>query len=423
MSLRILLFVLLCTATAFQQADRTPPSSFTVLKKLIREKNFFAARAAYGKQSAGFTAFQKHYAEAFLDGAFNRLEPSTRHIDHLLKGNYPQLKDSDRVHLLQLQQANWGKLYEYAKAASVLRQLLNQYPRLLTQEERDDARNTLLIWTALAGVPRQTVTISETARLPIHRDRAGLPNLSVQAADTTFDFVFDTGANLSTITTSTAKRLGVQLLADSIQVGSITGQTVEARLGHCSSLQLGPIKVQDVVFLVLPDSALAFPQVGYQIHGILGFPVIEAFKEVTITRTDTLLVPQKQTLAKEQNLAIDFLTLILNIDGEAYTFDSGATTTLLYQNYFSKYKKQIQSRYREEALPIGGAGGGTSSRGYKVSFQPRIGDRKIRLDSVYLFPQPRKVEDRYYYGNIGQDLIRHFHSVTLNFSSMFIRFD
>ncbi len=61
-------------------------------------------------------------------------------------------------------------------------------------------------------------------------------------------------------------------------------------------------------FLVFPDEALAFPEIGYQIHGIIGFPVIEGMKEIEITRDDRFIVPDKRSTFSERNLAIDFLT-------------------------------------------------------------------------------------------------------------------
>ncbi|RTZ46153.1 hypothetical protein EJ377_17055 [Chryseobacterium arthrosphaerae] len=43
------------------------------------------------------------------------------------------------------------------------------------------------------------------------------------------------------------------------------------------------------------DQALSFPQISYQINGILGFPVIEALKEVQLTQDDYFIVPEKET--------------------------------------------------------------------------------------------------------------------------------
>jgi hypothetical protein len=38
-------------------------------------------------------------------------------------------------------------------------------------------------------------------------------------------------------------------------------------------MNIGKIVVENVVFLVFPDDQLSFPQIGYKISGILGYPV------------------------------------------------------------------------------------------------------------------------------------------------------
>ncbi len=58
-----------------------------------------------------------------------------------------------------------------------------------------------------AGRPAPTINVS--LKIPgshIKRDMAGLINIPVSISDTTEQFVFDTGANISVITESNAKR-------------------------------------------------------------------------------------------------------------------------------------------------------------------------------------------------------------------------
>ena len=45
---------------------------------------------------------------------------------------------------------------------------------------------------------------------------------------------------------------------------------------------------KNVVFLVLDDEDISFPQIEYYINGIIGFPVIEAMDEVRISKNNTI---------------------------------------------------------------------------------------------------------------------------------------
>jgi hypothetical protein len=79
----------------------------------------------------------------------------------------------------------------------------------MTEAEKKNNKNTLLIWEALQGQPKQNIRITQTLDVPIIRDKAGLQNLLVSSGNSAKNFIFDTGANLSTITATTAEEFGV----------------------------------------------------------------------------------------------------------------------------------------------------------------------------------------------------------------------
>ena len=89
---------------------------------------------------------------------------------------------------------------------------------------------------------------------------------------------------------------------------------------------------------------------------------------------------------------------------------------------FQKHKKTITSKYKEKSLSFGGAGGSVTKNGYEIHFEVPIGDQVIHLDDVMLFSEQIKENGDHYYGNIGQDLIKKFDTMILNFKSMFIQF-
>lgn len=186
---------------------------------------------------------------------------------------------------------------------------------------------------------------------------------------------------------------------------------------------MGDVEIKNAVFLVLPDSALSFPQIDYTIKGILGFPVISAFREIQITSDNEFIIPEKETITGfPPNLALDGLQPVIYMNGFHFTFDTGASESMLYQNFYQHIKNEVIDNYPEARFRFGGAGGVKEFSGYSISYEFEILDKKAKLENVKLLKEKIK-EDEKVYGNIGQDLITQFQKMTLNFERMFIKFD
>lgn len=415
-----------CTLNANCQTSKFSVESlkyYHILDSLIEHKYFFAARDLYRIQGNKLSSFHMLKVEADLDNVFNKPEESNKKIDLLFKDYQTQLTDSVKYYLLDVKQNNHAKLFEYDLAYQAANEILTKYSNLLDEFDRKDYANTRKIWADLSGQPKQTIIIKGNTDMKMEKDKAGLSNLLVTQDGNSIGFIFDTGANFSTVTESTARRLKMYIKDSLIEVSSITGEKVNARMAVCPEFNIGNIYVSNAVFLVFPDKELEIPQLDFQINGIIGFPVIEAMKEIQITKNGEFIVPQVRTTHHIQNLAINFLTPVIDIGGESYSFDSGADETILYDVYYKKYKNELDSKYKESDIQIGGAGGSISKKGYKVTFERQIENKHIKLNDVLLFKANIKEDENYYYGNIGQDVIKSFDKMTINFESMFIKFE
>lgn len=418
-----LLLAIALTGCAVKKDTAASKAMFVHADSLIKDKDFFRARDYIQKNKAAFTDFHTLVLQAYISSVFNKPAVSNQKISELFVEFPTQLPDSLKLDLLRMQQSNHARLCEYTEANAVMQQILNEYEGLMPEHEVKDYNNTAVIWKALAGQPRQEITIGTTTVLKMPRDKAGLANLEVRAGSAVADFIFDTGANISTVTETTAAQLNMKMLDGKVEVGAITGAKVQSRLAICPEFFVGDIRVANAVFLVFPDSALAFPQIGYQINGIIGFPVIEAFREIQITKNDEFIIPGTETSYHKQNMALDFLNPVIDINGEHYTFDTGATGTSLYKKYFLKHKNEVLLNYPETSLHFGGAGGMLTKKGYNVTFAPVIDGRKLTIRQVQLFAENIGDNESHFYGNIGQDVIRQFQKMTINFDDMFIKFD
>lgn len=416
-----LLLVSVITLTGITQATaQTEKTNFATFKGLLKEKNFFLVRDIYLSGKHSLTADESGFIEAIVYNAFNQLEASNKKIEELSK---KKLSDSLMQELYKLKIDNAAKLYNYADAKAASETLVTQYADLLSEEELSDAKNSLKIWTALQHEPKQRVEKNGDTRMMMTKDKAGLNNLHLTSDTASLDFIFDTGANISTITTSAAQKFNLKIIPVDIEVGTITGTKVSAQLGVCRQMKLGNVNIHNAVFLVMDDKALAFPQIDYQIHGILGFPVIEGLGEIQITKDGVFVVPQTETTSPAlSNMAMDELTPLIDADGMHFTFDTGASETILYAQYYAKHQQHIDSLYSLTSISFGGAGGATKVDGYKIDTKLRISNKEVLLKQVSLLKKNVR-KNKTVYGNIGQDVIRQFDKMTINFNHMFIKFD
>lgn len=390
--------------------------------QLLREKDYFGARDYYQKHNGNFSPAEDLVLKAHIAAAFNRPASSNKAIALFQKQPNIGVDDAVKLAMLRLQQQNYSRLFEYGNALKAHQEVLSKYKHVLSKTDSVDDSNTALICKALTGKPKQRIVLSGNTVIKMKRDAANLPNISVKSKAASVDFIFDTGANFSTVSYSTAGALKMEILEGVIEVGTVTGAKVKSKVALCPSFMMGNIKVENAVFLVMPDSALAFPQIKYQINGIIGFPVIEALKEVQLTRADEFIVPQTKTRAAAQNMALDFLTPIYQLGDEYFTFDTGADATMLYSKYLEKHRQQITGQYPLIDLTFGGAGGASTRKGYKIMYHPVVGGKALDLKDIEVFDDKFNGERDHFYGNLGQDIIKQFDKMIINFSDMFIQF-
>jgi hypothetical protein len=242
------------------------------------------------------------------------------------------------------------------------------------------------------------------------------------------DFVWDTGANLSTVIESTAREMGFRILDATVSVGSSTGAQTLARVGIAPELRIGEATVRNAVFLVFPDSALAFPQINYQIRGIVGFPVISAFGATTVMRGGGLVLGDTAAVeGGEQNLCLRGLMPIVAVEHDGQRMhlgmDTGAQTTSLYVPFHAARRELVEAGGPPTAVQTGGAGGMRQVRAYSLApLTLTVGGREATVPRVSVFIERTVEGSDELFGNLGQDVIGQFESMTLDFRRMQIRF-
>ncbi|GAB3909000.1 aspartyl protease family protein [Larkinella knui] len=391
----------------------------------LKEKDYFKVNQLLENSGEAISLEKRTYFSAFVASAFNQPQQAIVLTDQLLKKRTPFIGDSIRVALLMLQRDNYFKTFHYQKAALLGKELVEKYETILGSQLHN-VQNTLLIHQALANTPPQQVRVQPDS-LHWRRNRIGLVEIPIQLNNQPRNIIFDTRAHLSTVTKSFAKRIGLTILPVTYEESSgITGKTFKSQLGIADSLYVGHILIRHVVFQVLPDEMLYFPPIHFQIQGILGFPVITALNQVRFIKDGRLLIGEKAVKMPFRNLAFDGSTTVVSLKCEEdtlpYHFDTGATGTEFYSNYFHKYKTRILKQGLTQRIESGGAGGMAQRRVYTLPLVTlSIGPKKVTLRDIAVHTTP-SYQGQPYYGNIGQDVINQFDEMTLNFKEMYLSF-
>lgn len=402
-------------------------NEFDSLYNLYLTKDFFRLEAGLTSQQNNLEPWQSDVLKSFELNAFGQYEKSEELIDGLIEKNLESIPDSIMSRLFLTKTNNDVKLGEYKKAFESSKIIVDKYSSSLNNSLLDDVKNSMKIWQALSDVPKMKLLNRKALTIQIESDLAGLYNVPVKFGNKEFDFVFDTGANFSTITESNAKETGLQIFPIDFEVGTGTGEKVKAKVAVAKSFQLGELLFSDVVFLVLPDKALEFAGGIYKISGIVGFPVIDAMEEIRINNKNELRITNEEFSNSGKNLFFDgFMPIVQGIiddDTLSFVFDSGAKQSSLYQPYYNLHRQHIEKNYKSKTIQIQGAGTKKNIKVFVMGTKEiRINNNSSTFKEINVYTEPLKIEDNYFHGKIGRDYFEGFKEVIINFKHPSINF-
>lgn len=401
-------------------------TAFDKLYKLYSEKKYFKFISQFKENENTLSENEKNICNVFYFGLLNNRAESEKYFKPELISD-SSIPDSAKKDLYSTSILNNVWLGNYIKAGEETEIVLKNYSALIKSKDKEDYENSFIIWKSLAGLGRQEVVKKSDVKIKMKKDIAGLYNIPVVCNNNTLEFVFDSGANFSTITETQAKNFNITLTSRRIKVGTITEKKVDAVIGYSNSFFMGDMEIKNTVFLVVPDEFLSFAGGMYKINGIIGFPIMEAMGEVSFSKDGEFIVPLNISESNLKNLVVDGFNPVIEVDYKknplAFTFDTGAKTTLLYAPFLEEYKNEVTAQYKLEDVKFEGAGGETTVPGYRLTqVEFSVANDKTILPKVSLLSESIKNNGELFYGNLGQDFISNFNFMTLNFKNMFVDF-
>ncbi|WP_343706155.1 retropepsin-like aspartic protease [Flavobacterium sp.] len=395
--------------------------SDSILKQLSKQHQFAKMDSLNSKEKGKDYYFYK----GLYANVCNKPKLSNQYLD--------SLKNNELINTYEfakLKDDNYIKLFSYNSAYMASKVLTMKFQQRFTKEELQDEINTQQIWKTLRGTRPQSIDKFTKITVAAVKDKAGLITTEVKAKDTVSYFVFDTGAGISCITESIAKKMGVKILPDhNISVESFTGQKNKVRIGVASEINLGELKIHNAVFLVYPDKAFTFADGAYVINGIIGFPIIKELGTITFEKDKLTFSKESESGTNEKNLFVDELRAIVMLRYKSKTlpfnFDSGAKVSLFNKAFYETFKTDLDSMGTLETTKSSSAGAEVVSTEVLVlKDQPiSLGNKTIQLPKMEIAPKDYGVYGEVNYGNIGQDVLGQFEKVVISFDGNYLKLE
>jgi len=374
------------------------------LKALYDSRRWFELRDSVAKGGASL------FYQGAVACAFNDLHRCEKKLGAVIK-SHPKSDDAFQAHdVLANVYLRQGKY----------REALAQVDALLAVRPGDsDALGDRPLLAALGEFPDQEVARRRSTTLQL---QDGLP-VSIHGLKATY--WFDTGAELSILSESEAKRFGLRVQAVPTKMGVSTGAMIDFQLAVADEVSIGSFRLRDVAFLVFPDDQPPFNEGTPGSRGLVGLPVLLAFQRFA-WRADRKFEIVSKSLSRSlahADLCFDGKTPVTQIQYEnrslAFTLDTGATNTDLNPPFAAAFPELIRTAAKTDSYKMEGVG---SIKYLDAAILPSvhfsIGGFPVVLTHGDVLLTQGVAGKKFFYGNLGNDLLHQAPKTTFDFKAM-----
>ena len=199
-----------------------------------------------------------------------------------------------------LRQGDWAKA---AKAYQALDLRLQGHFTPDEQEEIEMPRKLSLLAAADPSRPAMTVDPADPFVLQAARNPLGLTDIPVYVDARPHSWMLDPTSPFNLISRSLAKEAGLKVSELSTTIHTLTGRPIEMYVTVIPRFTIGGlITFRNMTAFVYNDADYSFPQLHYQVQGVLGYPALSALGSLTITTESSIEVrPAKQPQPTEKS--------------------------------------------------------------------------------------------------------------------------
>ena len=226
------------------------------------------------------------------------------------------------------------------------------------------------LYRSLAAIPQQAAERPDydfsvefvVDSVSVHgKHRGGLIRIPVTIGGKEEWLLLDNGcAKFSVVSETFALEHGIHILDSKSKATGSTGENSSFRMGYADSLSVGPLIVRNLVFAVLPDSALENPAID--LSAILGANFFRLAGEMHLLNRERRVFFPAESIEREPNLTLSvgdehFAQVVVRGNTLRLQLDLGAINTDLNAYYFKRNKKTIQDTYSIDKVTHFGVGG------------------------------------------------------------------
>ena len=297
---------------------------------------------------------------------------------------------------------------------------------LAVKPKAPDIQNLRSLFAALAAIPDLAIVSSQPAIVRTHViDGNVFAPITIDGSARTY--MLDTGMNLSMMSESEAKSLGLDPQSSTTSLSDISGLSrPEAGIVQVDHLVVGATELRHVPFLVVADTNGAFVGIPPGQQGVLGIQPLLALGTLSFRKDGYLYIGGKAEPAST--------TAPLLFDGEmplsqivyrgrplTVTFDMGATQTILNPP-FGKLYPEVLKQGKTESHTLNGISGSTSQRSVSLPHLEMVFGRQVDLSPATILLDEANGARAYAAANLGYDLMQQAIPFTIDFHRMLITF-
>lgn len=397
--------------------------------ELINSGNWFELEREYANLKNDVQApILKMMSEVMLASYFNRPIELREKLQQLLNKQQEELGFSNVCNMTIMGATIEGFEGNYSLAADMVKGVAD-----LVQNASGSLEGTGLLelynyYNVIRELPAPTIERPlGDVEILFKENSVGLLSVPVQIKDKTFDFIIDTGASFSVISSELANTIQAKIIDMPVYVeGANEDSGGYGRRAFIDVMQIGVIKIKNIIALVndTPDIN------DVKIDAVLGMDFLKLVNELQINYTKSVInFPLAFTPlpSNGRNIILDHNVPLLSVTENnqspaIFKLDSGNIASELSDLWYSKNLLDVE-KYPIESIQSGSFGGIVQYNIVRVpQYEISIGGTIASFEQIPAkVPATDDVMDSVD-GNLGVDLIKMAGTFILNFKDMFFEY-
>jgi hypothetical protein len=321
---------------------------------------------------------------------------------------------------------------DFVKAAAAYQLLSIRLDDQLTPDERDEIELPLKLLPLAKANPPATADPCEPFELQVSKNPLGLIDIPVWVDARPHSWMLDPTAPFNLIARSLAREVGLKVSDEAATIHTLTGHSMQVHTAIVPRFTIGGrLTLHNMTVFVYEDADYAFPDSGYKVQGVLGYPALAILGSLTITDHNTIeVLPANQPQADPPASKTDGVPFFLDGDqiiaalGEPgdermYAVDAGSQQTYMTSRYYAEHMDEFAGK-RQQLFTMPAVTGLPPQPAYVAeTVALPVGGNIAHVHFVLVYTQPFRqsaLDD--VYGVLGIDALDQLTSYTFDYRTM-----